>query len=100
MLIDELAEGYFKIRLRKAGPWIPVHVWLEDGERDPETWELLSDQEWRAEWAPRADSTRLYRIDPFRLVNLLHPITKDDFQWLITLRTIASRPPLRKRLSK
>jgi hypothetical protein len=55
--IDEvLPEGYYKVRQRAKGPWIPIHIWLEDGERDPETWELLSDQNWKAEWAPRTDS--------------------------------------------
>jgi hypothetical protein len=51
--IDEISEGYYKVRQRAKGPWVPVHVWLEDGERDPDTWELQSDQRWRAEWAPR-----------------------------------------------
>jgi hypothetical protein len=87
VLIDEPAEGYFQIRLRKAGPWVPVRVWLEDGERDPETWELLSDQRWLGEWAPRTDSARFYPINPMAFLNRLHPISKDDFQWLLILRT-------------
>jgi len=90
--VDEIAEGYFKVRSRKAGPWIPIHIWLEDGERDPETWELLSDQNWRAEWAPRMDTPRLFPVNPFGFINRAHPISKDDFQWLLMLRTIASRP--------
>lgn len=91
MLIDEPAEGYFKLRLRKAGPWVPVHVWLEDGERDPETWELLSDQRWKGEWAPRTDSTKLFPIDPMRFLNRLHPIPEDEYQWLMILKTMPSR---------
>jgi hypothetical protein len=98
--IDEIVEGYYKIRLRKAGPWVPVHIWLEDGERDPETWELLSDQNWRAEWAPRTDSPRMFKADPFRFVNRAFPIPKDEFQWLLILRTIPSRPRLQKQSSK
>ena len=98
MLIDEPHEGYFQIRLRARGPWVPVRVWLEDGERDPETWELLSDQRWLAEWAPRTDSARLFPVSPFRLLNVLHPISKDDFQWLLILRSIP--PSSRQRSAK
>jgi hypothetical protein len=98
--IDEIAEGYYKIRLRKAGPWVPVHIWLEDGERDPETWELLSDQNWRAEWAPRTDSPRMFRADPFRFVNRAFPISKDEYQWLLILRTMPSRQQSQRRLSR
>lgn len=95
MQIDEIAEGYYKIRLRKAGPWMPIHIWLEDGERDPDTWELLSDQRWKAEWAPRTDSPRLYSLNPFRFANRVHPISKDEYQWLMLLRTF--RRPSRRR---
>lgn len=97
MLIDEPVEGYFRIRLRAKGPWVPVRVWLEDGDRDPETWELLSDQRWKGEWAPRTDSTRFFPIDPMRFLNRLHPISKDDFQWLLILRSIPARSPPKSR---
>jgi hypothetical protein len=101
VLIDEISEGYFKIRSRAKGPWIPIHIWLEDGERDPETWELLSDQKWKCEWAPRMDSPRLFPVrNPFAFLNRAFPISKDEFQWLLTLRTIPSRRPSRKRSSK
>jgi hypothetical protein len=98
--IDEvLPEGYYKVRARKAGPWIPIRIWLEDGDRDPETWELESDQIWKAEWAPRTDSPRLFPVDPFQFINRARRISKDEFQWLLTLRTIPSRQPSRKRSS-
>jgi hypothetical protein len=98
--IDEvLPEGYYKVRARKAGPWIPIRVWLEDGDRDPETWELESDQIWKAEWAPRTDSPRLFPVDPFQFINRARRISKDEFQWLLTLRTIPSRPQSQKRSS-
>jgi hypothetical protein len=101
VLVDEaLPEGYYKIRSRRAGPWIPIHVWLEDGDRDPDTWELLSDQRWKAEWAPRTDTPRLFQVNPFQFINRAHPISKDEYQWLLILRTIPSPPPSRKRLSR
>lgn len=101
MLIDEpLPEGYYKVRSRAKGPWIPIHIWLEDGERDPETWELLSDQYWRAEWAPRTDDPRLFTVNPFQFINRARRIGKDEYEWLLILKTIASRPRSQKRLSK
>lgn len=90
MQIDEvLPEGYYKIRQRSKGPWIPIHIWLEDGERDPETWELLSDQKWKAEWAPRTDSSKLFSVNPFQFVNRAFRISEDEYQWLMILRSMS-----------
>lgn len=101
MQIDEvLPEGYYKVRGRAKGPWIPIHIWLEDGERDPETWELLSDQKWKAEWAPRTDTPQLFTISPFQFINRARRISKDEFQWLLILKTIPSRQRSPKRSSK
>lgn len=97
---DVLPEGYYKVRKRAKGPWIPIHIWLEDGDRDPETWELESDQRWKAEWAPRLDTPRLFPVNPFQFINRAFRISEDEFQWLLTLRTIPSRPRLQRRLSK
>lgn len=95
--IDEPREGYFVVRAFAAGPWIPVRVWLEDGERDPDTWELLSDQTWRAEWWPRTDSTVAYPAPYWRLLNRLHPIAPEDFEWLMLLRQLPTQSRLPKR---
>ncbi len=38
------SPGFYKARLVRGGPWVPVKTWYEDGDRDPETGELLSDQ--------------------------------------------------------
>lgn len=100
MQVDEIREGYFKVRLRKAGPWVPIRIWLEDGDRDPETWELESDQVWRAEWAPRTDTPRLFSVNPFNFINRAFQISKDEFEWLLILKTIPSRPQSLGRLSK
>lgn len=92
MQVDEpLPEGYYKVRTRGKGPWVPIHIWLEDGERDPETWELESDQQWKAEWAPRTDSPRLFSVSPFQFINRARRISKDEYEWLLMLRTIPSR---------
>jgi hypothetical protein len=95
--IDEPREGYFVVRSFAAGPWIPVRVWIEDGERDPDTWELLSDQTWRAEWWPRTDSTTPYPAPFWRLLNRLYPIAPEDFEWLMLLRQLPTQSQLPKR---
>lgn len=94
MQLDWLDDGYYRLRLRAKGPWVPVRVILEDGERDPETWELLSDQWLRAEWYPSTRSTQPRPIDPRRLFNRAERISRSDFEWLILTRAIAS--PSRK----
>lgn len=96
MRVDLLEPGYYKLRSRARGPWIPIYVYWADGERDPETWELLSDQTLAAEWAPRTDSPRLWPINPDRLVNRAIPTTKDEFQWLMLLRQISHQASQRQ----
>jgi hypothetical protein len=83
-----LDPGYYKVRLHGGGPWVPIEVTMQDGERDPETWELLSDQYLAAEWYPQTNSTRCYRIDPRRLFGRAFPIDRSEFEWLLTLRKI------------
>lgn len=85
---DWLDPGFYKIRARPFGHWIPIEIWFEDGERDPQTWELLSDQKLRAEWYPRTDSAQPYSVNPRRFFNRAHPIDRSEFEWLLTLRKI------------
>lgn len=86
--IDTPLEGYFKTKAQKRGAWVPVRVWLEDGDRNPETWELESDQKWKAEWWPSTASTQSHPAPLWQILNYLRPITKDEFQWLMLLRTM------------
>lgn len=85
---DWLDPGYYKVRAYPAGPWVPIEIWMEDGERDPDTWELLSDQRLRANWWPRTDSAQDFSVDPRRFFNRAHPIDRSEFEWLLTLRKI------------
>jgi len=85
---DWLDPGFYKIRARSGGHWIPIEVTLEDGERDPETWELLSDQKLAARWWPRTDSIQDYQVSPERFFARAHPIDRSEFEWLIALRQI------------
>lgn len=88
MQLDWLDPGFYKIRARAGGHWIPLEVWFEDGDRDPETWELLSDQILRAEWYPRTDSIQAYNVNPRRFFNRAHLIDRSEFEWLLALRKI------------
>lgn len=85
---DWLDPGFYKVRLRPWGPWVPVEIWMEDGERDPETWELLSDQKLRATWYPQTNSTRGFDVPARRFFNRATPIDRSEFEWLLTLRKI------------
>lgn len=71
-----------RLRLVKAGPLVPARCWVVDGDRDPETGELLSDQRlayqlhtdqprWADDWWPRGW--------PWR------PITAAEWQHLMDL---------------
>ena len=89
--IDWLDDGYYKVRRRAKGHWIPIQVFLEDGERDPGTWGLLSDQWLRAEWYPATNSTTPRSVPVKFLFNRATPISRSEFEWLILLRKVHSR---------
>lgn len=82
---DKIHCGYFKIRKFPYGQWpkgpfIPARIWMEPGEIDPESGELLSDERWFAEIDGQ-------RKDPWRTWTWLatRPITEDEFKWLTAL---------------
>lgn len=86
--LDWLDPGYYKVRSYARGPWIPIQIWMEDGERDPETWELLSDQKLRARWWPRTNNQQFYEVAPRYFFNRARPIDRSEFKWLLALKTI------------
>ena len=88
METDWLDPGFYKVRLRAAGAWVPIKIYFEDGERDPETWELLSDQKLRAEWYPITDRKQGYSVPPERFFARAFPIDRSEFEWLLALKTI------------
>lgn len=53
----EPQEGFFKRRMVKNGPWLPVRIWWHQAERD-EAGHLLEDEGWRCEFAGKA-------VDPY-----------------------------------
>jgi len=87
-IAGEPQAGFFKMRARKRGPWCPVRVWLRDGERD-EAGELMEDQKWCGEWNPDPHNPfAFYTFDVFERWEWLHPIDEEEFQWLLTLKTL------------
>ena len=85
----QIEEGYYKTRAYRDGPWIPIRVWLEDGERDTETGELLSDQTWKAEQNNSDDPYLWEPTNPFHEKNIYwRKITKEEFKWITTLKTL------------
>ena len=79
---DEPHEGFFATRRFKYGQWVkgpfvPARLWWEPGPTDPETGELLSDEQLRGEIDGQ-------RINPWRAWVYLakRPITEDEWKWL------------------
>ena len=74
--------GYYRVRrwARKQF-WLPARIWLEPGEVDPETGELMSDERYCAE----IDGERK---NPFVVWTWLQPITEDEWKWLKATRNL------------
>jgi hypothetical protein len=83
-----LEPGFYKVRAWGGGPWVPIRITMADGDRDPETWELLSDQTLEAEWWPQTNNTQSFSVNPRRFFARAFPIDRSEFEWLITLRQI------------
>lgn len=69
----------------RSGPWVPARIWLVDGERDPETGELLSDQELRC-------AINGKDRDPYEVWTWLcgHPISRQEYDSMTRVATWAA----------
>lgn len=78
---------YFKVRLVKGGTWAPASVTLVDGDREPGTWELMSDQRLFAEILGRPVPTDGWwpRGWPWR------PIDEAEYRHLVAMADWARR---------
>lgn len=80
--LNDIRAGYYRRRLVKNGPLVPAQIFLVDGDRDPETGELMSDQVWRCQlWddhGPRDE-------DAWEQWSFLcgDPITKQEFDTMV-----------------
>lgn len=70
--------GWYRTRLVKGGPWVPVRIWCQQ-KVDQMTGELTAPEEFRCE----ADGMRR---DPARMWTFLTPITRADFEALSARR--------------
>lgn len=77
--------GYFKRRLVRGGAWVPVKIWL-DSETDPETGELVRDE-------IMCCDVGLHPADPDEHWTSVcaHPITKEEYTYLIRLMKYAKK---------
>ena len=83
---DNPIPGYYKRRLVRNGPWVPATIWIDGGERDPETGDLLSDETLRC-----LVNGRL--ADPYKQWTWLagHPIKKREYDAM--LKASRQAPP-------
>ncbi len=78
----EPQAGFYAVRKFRYGEWptgpfIPARIWWEPSQIDPETGELLSDEQCRAE----VDGQR---VDPWRDWTWIarRPISETEWKWL------------------
>jgi len=70
--------GWYRTRLVKGGPWVPVRIWCEQ-EVDPQTGELTAPE------VLRCEVDGMLR-DPARAWTFLRPITRAEFEALSARR--------------
>lgn len=75
---DEPHPGYFKRRMVRGGPFVPVAIWL-DQEIDPDTGELTAPEELRAIVNGRP-------VDPLRAWLYARPISLAEYDALTGVR--------------
>lgn len=79
---DSPHAGFFKVRKFPygqwpTGPYVPARCWIEPGEIDPETGELLSDEIIRMEIDGR-------QVNPWTHWNWIakNPVSETEWMWL------------------
>jgi hypothetical protein len=95
---DEPQVGFYAVRKFQYGQWargpmVPARIWIEPGEIDPETGELLSDERLCAEIDGR-------RVDPWRHWTWIakRPISQTEWEWLKALSPLLpTRVPPKRR---
>lgn len=75
---DEPMPGYYKRRMVRGGPWVPVAIWLEQ-EIDPDTGELAAPEELRA-------IANGQPADPVRVWLYARPISIAEYDAMTGLR--------------
>jgi len=74
-------EGYFKMRLKRGGPWIPARIY-RSMPTDPETGELLD-----RSWVLAGEINGLHA--DYRHVWVWgHDIEKEQYEWLIAITAL------------
>ena len=85
--IDVPRPGYFKMRSRRAGPWLPAQI-VAPPPLDPETGEVLD----RSVPLDAYEASINGRpADVWNVWIYGHPINKDEYEWLKALTAIHNR---------
>ena len=71
---DEPQPGYYKCRMTKGGPFVPVEIWIEQ-ETDPDTGELVADERLCA-------IVNAQLRDPLRIWTYCRPISAEEYDAL------------------
>jgi len=95
---NEPQAGFFAVRKFHYGQWargpfVPVRVWWEPGEIDPETGELLTDERCLAEVDGKP-------VNPWRSWTWIarRPISLSEWEWLRAQSPLLpSKPPPKRR---
>jgi hypothetical protein len=68
--------------------WAPVRIWLRLGEVD-EAGDKMEPDLWIGEWNPSKDNPfAFYPINVWNDWEGLFPIDEEEYQWLLTLKTL------------
>ncbi len=95
---DEPQAGFYAVRKFPYGEWpqgpyVPARIWIEPGETDPETGELLSDERFRAEIDGKP-------ANPWRAWTWMarKPVPLSEWEWLKALSPLLPTkiPPRRR----
>lgn len=101
---DGIATGFYKVRKWfkyrdervhwSRNRWVPARIWIEPGEIDPETGELLSDERFRLE----IDGVRR---NPWQWMGTAYrwefvqsnPISEEEYEWLTAISPLLPTRP-------
>lgn len=77
--VDIPVPGFYRLRLVKSGPWCAVKIW-DEAERDPETNELIEDQQFRCLINGK-------EVDPWRYAERVNcfgqPIDEAEYRYML-----------------
>lgn len=81
VMAPEPHAGFWKARLRRNGPWVPIAIWWHEGARDDDG-ALMEDEDWRCHVAGKpANAYRVWE----RHIPYARSITRSEYAYLTRL---------------